>query len=148
MQIHQASDEDITLIAFLFDQYREFYKQPSDLEGAVRFLKERLVLNQSVIFYARDDQGVSLGFTQLFPTFSCLSMKRSWILNDIYVTPSARGRHVGRALLERAEKFARSTEARSLTLKTAVDNVPAQALYNSLGWIRNEKFFSYDLDLG
>ncbi len=50
-------------------------------------------------------------------------------------------------LLHGALVFALENHAKGLTLKTAVDNYVAQALYESLGWQRDEDFFSYNLDL-
>jgi ribosomal protein S18 acetylase RimI-like enzyme len=52
---------------------------------------------------------------------------------------------VGRALLECARVFAEETQARGLTLQTAVDNYPAQTLYEAAGWKREEQFYSYHL---
>lgn len=90
------------------------------------------------------DKPVAYGFIQLYPTFSSVSIKRLWILNDLFVIPEGRRQGVGTKLLERARAFAVETHAKGLTLKTAVENVSAQALYESLGWQRDNHFFSYD----
>ena len=86
-----------------------------------------------------------LGFTQLYPAFSSVRMRRSWVLNDLFVAPDARGKGVARALMDRARQFAADNGIASLSLATAIDNHPAQALYESLGWVRDEKFYHYDL---
>ncbi len=52
---------------------------------------------------------------------------------------------VGRALMERARSFAQDNGAAGMALSTAVDNGPAQALYESLGWLRDEDFYTYEL---
>ena len=59
--IVRATIEDVPLIAPLFDGYRQFYKQPANLEGARHFLTERLEENSSVIFLAlrTDEKGMS-----------------------------------------------------------------------------------------
>jgi ribosomal protein S18 acetylase RimI-like enzyme len=147
--IVRATIEDVPLIAPLFDGYRQFYQQPSNLEGARHFLTERLEEKSSVIFLAlrTDEKGEQqpCGFTQLYPSFSSVSMKRLWILNDLFVAPEARRLGVSRALLERARTFAAETQAQGLTLSTAVDNYTAQALYESAGWKRDEEFYAYHL---
>ena len=147
--IVRATVEDVPLIVPLFDGYRRFYKQPSNLEGAQLFLTERLEENSSVIFLAlgTDEKGEQqpCGFTQLYPSFSSVSMKRLWILNDLFVAPEARRSGAGRALLERARTFAAETQAKGLTLSTAVDNYKAQALYEAAGWKRDEEFYAYRL---
>ena len=89
IEIIQASLEHVEVLTPLFDGYRQFYKQPSNLEGARRFLSERLANKESVIFLASNEEE-GLGFIQLYPTFSSIVLKRMWILNDLYVLPDAR----------------------------------------------------------
>lgn len=81
MNIRQAKTSDAAAIAPLFNQYREFYRQASDLQGAEAYLKARLENHESVILIA-EENGEFIGFTQLYPTFSSVSMKRIYILND------------------------------------------------------------------
>jgi ribosomal protein S18 acetylase RimI-like enzyme len=49
--------------------------------------------------------------------------------------------------MEAAARFARATGAAGLELATAKSNAPAQRLYESLGWQRDEAFYQYGLDL-
>lgn len=151
MQIIRATSAHVSLVAPLFDLYRQFYKQPSDLEAAAKFIDERLRREESVIFLALKDAACSnpaLGFTQLYPSFSSTSMRRLWILNDLYVVSAARKLGVGRALMERARQFAIETGAEGLALETATDNFTAQRLYEALGWKKDEAFFRYNLLVG
>jgi ribosomal protein S18 acetylase RimI-like enzyme len=145
MKIIQAQPAHLELVVPLFDQYRQFYKQPSDLARARHFLGERLTGGQSVIFIALGVDDVPIGFTQLYPSFSSTSMKRLWILNDLYVIKAQRKNGVARALMERARQLAVETHAEGLTLETATDNLAAQALYESLGYKRDEAFHRYNL---
>lgn len=144
VEVLRATFAHLDALVSLFDGYRQFYKQPSDLEGSRRFLQERLSKGESVIFLAQSG-GQARGFTQLYPSFSSVSMKRLWILNDLFVVPEARGQGVGEALLERARSFAIETGAKGLMLETAVDNTPAQRLYERLGWQRDTHFYVYNL---
>jgi GNAT superfamily N-acetyltransferase len=145
VQVTRAAVDDVETVALLFDAYRQFYQQPGDLDGARTFLAERLESGESVIFLARLDDGTPAGFTQLYPIFSSTSMQRAWLLNDLFVAPAARRAGVGRALLKRAHAFARETNSKELMLQTAVDNLPAQRLYESLGWQRDNDFYVYML---
>jgi GNAT superfamily N-acetyltransferase len=145
VQVTRATVDDIETVAPLFDAYCQFYQQPGDLDGARAFLTERLDRGESVIFLARLDDGTPAGFTQLYPIFSSTSMQRAWLLNDLFVAPTARRAGVGRALLERAHVFARETNSKELMLQTAVDNIPAQRLYESLDWQRDNDFYVYTL---
>ncbi|MEO6927158.1 MAG: GNAT family N-acetyltransferase [Rhodanobacter sp.] len=145
--VRAATVDDLDVLAPLFDGYRQFYRQASDPARARRFLAERLAGHESQILLARDDAGLGLGFTQLYPLFSSVRAVRTYLLNDLYVAPAARRRGVGHELLIAAADHARSLGAASLSLSTALDNLPAQALYESLGWQRDQGFCEYALVL-
>ena len=142
MEIVRATADDLEELIPLFNGYRIFYEQASDLGGAHNFLKERLDGDESVIFLAVDENGQGLGFTQLYPSFSSVSMQRVYILNDLFVDASARGRQVGTGLLDRAKEFAFSQGAKGLVLETAADN-PAQKLYEKNGWTKDTALHYY-----
>lgn len=144
MRLHEAGPDDAERLAPLFDLYRQFYQQPSDAQGARDFLSERLKGKESVIFFLADaDKSSVAGFVQLFPSFSSVSMKKLWILNDLFVAEPFRRRECARKLLQRAEEFARATGAKGLTLKTASDNIPAQTLYQDCDWKMDEVFLTF-----
>jgi ribosomal protein S18 acetylase RimI-like enzyme len=146
MHMKRAGVADLDVVAPLFDAYRQFYGQSSDIPAARAFLGERLRREESVIFVAvTDEGGEALGFTQLYPSFSSVSVRRLWILNDLFVSPAGRGKGVGRRLLERAREWAIESDAKGLTLATAVNNAAARALYESCGWQRDEEFEHYTL---
>lgn len=148
MNIRQAKTDDIGRLAALFDAYRQFYARPSDLAMSREFISQRLQRDESVIFLA-EEEGETLGFVQLYPVFSSTSPRpgRLWLLNDLFVTPAARGRGVGRHLMDRARRLAEETGACGLELATARTNHNAQALYESLGYRRDDDFFHYELML-
>ena len=132
MNIVKAHIEHLDLVVSLFDAYRVFYKRPSDKEGAKQFLFERLKNRDSIIFLAFvDDETV--GFTQLYPSFSSVSMQPIYILNDLYVDKSHRKKGVGVALLNKAKQLCREHNYKGVGLQTETTN-PAQHLYESLGW--------------
>jgi GNAT superfamily N-acetyltransferase len=145
--VRQATIFDLEVIVPLFDAYRQFYRRPSDPDLARRFLVERFQHHESIIFLAFVEDGTAVGFTQLFPSFSSLSAARSFILNDLFVSPEARRKKVGAALLDAAARFGRGVGAVRLTLSTEVTNLTAQALYEKEGWTRQTAFYSYDLAL-
>lgn len=145
--IRQAVLSDIDAVSILFDAYRQFYGQTSDEAAAKTFLRARFEHGQSVVLLAKS-QGQAVGFTQLYPSFSSVSMARVFVLNDLFVAPTARRLGVGEALLAAAAAHARQLGAVRLSLNTDVQNLPAQALYASLGWERDQKFYAYHLALG
>jgi GNAT superfamily N-acetyltransferase len=147
LNIIRANFTHLDQVAPLFDGYRVYYAQTTDIESSKEFIRQRIVLQDSVIFLAVDDNGKGLGFTQLYPTLSSVSMGRVWILNDLFVHPDARKQGVGRLLLERAKQFGIEHGALRLQLSTELTNSSAQSLYESLGWQRDEEFYHYSLSL-
>jgi ribosomal protein S18 acetylase RimI-like enzyme len=145
--VRPATVHDLDTVAALFDAYRQFYRQPPDRQRARDFLAERFRHHESVIFLAFDENGVAVGFTQLYPLFSSVSANRKYLLNDLYVVPAARRSGAARELLTAAAQFARANGAASMSLSTALDNQPAQDLYESLGWKRDTEFCEYNLTL-
>jgi GNAT superfamily N-acetyltransferase len=144
LTVIRATLDHLEELVPLFDGYRQFYQQVSDQAAARHFIQQRLAQDESVIFLAMLGEQAS-GFTQLYPSFSSVSMKRLWILNDLFVAPTARGQGIGEALLERARQFTLETGAKGLMLETAVDNLTAQRLYERLGWQRETQFYVYNL---
>jgi GNAT superfamily N-acetyltransferase len=149
IEIAQATFADLPLVVPLFDAYRQFYGQSSDLTGAHRFLQAHLEKQTSVIFLAfahvAGGQRQASGFTQLYPSFSSVSMQPLWILNDLFVAPEARTLGAGTALLEHAKAYAIQTGAKGLTLTTQVNNLVAQRVYENAGWQRDQEFYTYTM---
>lgn len=144
MTVIKADKTHLDLIAPLFNLYRQFYAQPSDPAKARDFIKERLDKEDSVIFLALSENKGPMGFVQLYPSFSSVSMKRLWILNDLFVAEKFRGKGCAKQLIKKSESYAQDSQARGLTLKTAIDNTSAQKLYLSLDWKKDERFLSFN----
>ena len=140
MIIRRAKKKDIDQLSVLLDKYRIFYKQKSDVDSAKSFLKKRMKRKESVIFVAEERKNL-VGFTQLFPIFSSVSMQRTWLLNDLYVNEKARGIGAATALLNAAKDFGAETNSKWLLLQTAADNFTAQRVYEKNGWIKETDFF-------
>ncbi|KAA0965717.1 GNAT family N-acetyltransferase [Sporosarcina sp. ANT_H38] len=142
MSILKATVSDLDSLAELFDLYRLFYQQKSDLSGARKFIKERLHNEESVIFIAYDGSD-SIGFVQLYPSFSSVSMKRTWVLNDLYVKENGRGKGFGEKLIRTAIAFAEETDAKGVLLETGKENVTAQSLYEKIGFNKETNHFYF-----
>lgn len=135
------SIDDCPEVAYLFDSYRVFYEKKSDVDGARAYLSERLSRKESIILVALADE-VVVGFTQLYPSFSSVSMQPLYILNDLFVTAQNRGQGIGEALLDAAEKIGRELAWKGMVLETAHDN-PAQRLYERKGWSEDKDYKHY-----
>ena len=131
--IRRATLDDLDAVAPLFDAYRVFYHQPTDVDRARDFLYERMQNAESVVLVAERNNAI-VGFTQLYPIFSSVRTARTWLLNDLFVHADARRHGVANALLDGAADFAREQGAAGLMLETTTDNGPARALYRAAGW--------------
>ena len=131
--LRRATLDDLDAVAPLFDAYRQFYSQPTDVMRARDYLQARMTFGESVVLVA-ERAGQVVGFTQLYPIFSSVRTARTWLLNDLFVAESARRFGVARALLDAAANFAREEGAAGLMLETTRDNGPARALYRAAGW--------------
>jgi len=142
--IRRATTDDIEQIAKLFDDYRVFFQQTSDLSAAKEFLSDRLRNSESIIFCAYTADSRYLGFAQLYPSFSSVSAKRVWILNDLFVHKTARGMGIGKKLLNELAVFSEETQAKAILVETTISNTGAQKLYESNGYQKMSKRIFYE----
>ena len=147
MPIQAATAADLDELSELFCAYLTFYQVAKPRAQVRDFLAARLDNADSTILLARDAHGAALGFVQLYAFFSSLALQPAWLLSDLYVHKSARRQGVGEALMNAARDHAQASGACGLQLETAKSNLPGQALYERLGYVRDEVFFTYWLSL-
>ena len=139
----KASIDDLLPLAMLFDTYRQFYQQTPDLALAKAFIAARLNKQDSMIFVAENSENKLIGFCQIYPSFCSVIAAKIGVLYDLYVNESARKTGAGTALMLAAHEYAAKNGMERLDLTTAKNNHTAQALYESLGWVRDEVFYAY-----
>jgi GNAT superfamily N-acetyltransferase len=144
-EVRRASLADLDAATRLFEGYQAFYGREHPQGAARAFLAQRLERGDAVVLLAWRE-GEAVGFAQLYPSFASLSLAPSWILNDLFVDTAVRGGGVARALMEAVRQLARTNGAAEVFLQTARDNAPARALYESLGYARDDHYLVYTLD--
>ena len=146
LSIRLAALPDLAAVAALFDAYRQFYEQPADAGLALHFIGERMRRQESVILVAQSAEAADsiVGFCQLYPSFCSVIAQPICTLYDLFVAPDARKSGAGRALMQAAHEHAKQHGFARLDLSTARTNDKAQALYESLGWVRDEVFLYYN----
>lgn len=144
ISVREAAAADIAAVSELFDCYRRFYEQPPDLPLARTFITDRIINCESVILVADSNPSGMAGFCQLYPSFCSVEAKPIYVLYDLFVLPLMRKSGVGRTLLQAAEARALVDGKKRIDLTTARTNTPAQALYESAGWARDDIFFAYN----
>ena len=146
MNVTLADSNNIPKLANLFNQYRIFYGEETNLQAATSFLQSRFKDKDSVILIAQENSQIG-GFIQLYPSFSSVGMQKIWILNDLFVATDFRRQNVARNLMKSAKKYAMETGALRIDLATQISNIYAQNLYESMGYTKNESFFYYSLSI-
>ena len=145
--IRKATLSDLDSIYPLFNKYRLFYGKSDNLRLSKKFISDRLENDESIVIVAQCSHNNTVGFVQLYPTFSSLSVKKVLILNDLYVKGEYRNQGVGELLMNFARKYAIEIGAISLSLETSIENKVAQYLYEKLGYINDKKTLHYQLTI-
>lgn len=146
LETRLLNSTDLQTTSVLFDEYRQFYGQESDLKATKKFLSERFNRHDSFLIGAFDDSK-QIGFEQLYPSFSTIFMKRKLILNDLFVSESSRRSGTATALLKAAKTLAIDTDTYFLVLATQLTNSSARTLYKQSGWIEEQEFIYYNYRL-
>ena len=146
-KVLRASISDVNEVAKLFDLYRQFYDQKSDIQLSEEFIMNRIFKDESVILLAIDQSEEVVGFCQMYPSFCSVIASPIYVLYDLFTSQNKRNLGIGKALLIAAEKQAKLVGAHRLDLTTAKNNIVAQTLYESLGWKKDEVFFTYNRDV-
>jgi ribosomal protein S18 acetylase RimI-like enzyme len=144
IEIKKINSSENEIVSELFNKYRIFYKQPSDIELAKTYIKERLEQNEAQIYVAfAKENPKPIGFTLLYPKFSSVSAKKNWHIGDLYVEIDQRKKGIGEKLLNTALNFAKNEGATFISLNTATDNYSAQKLYENFGFLKQEFLSGY-----
>ena len=146
-KIIKAEEKHIEKIGILFDLYRQFYKYESNLVESTNYIKDRINNNESTIFIAISDADEAIGFVQLYETFGSLDLGKIIILYDLYVKEDHRKNNIGRKLMIKSHEYAKKINAKRIQLSTAIDNYIGQSLYESLGYVKDDDFYTYDFEI-
>ena len=145
--IIEAKSKHIEQVGELFDLYRQFYKYESNLIESTNYIKDRIKNNESIIFIAINDTNEAIGFVQLYETFGSLDLGKIIILYDLYVKKNHRKNNIGKQLMIKSHEYAKKIKAKRIQLSTAIDNFIGQSLYESLGYVKDIDFYTYDFEI-
>ena len=146
-EIIKANVNHIKQVGELFDLYRQFYKYVSNINESTDYISERMKNNESIIFIATSKQKEVMGFVQLYETFGSLDLGKIIILYDLYVKKDHRKNKIGRQLMLKSHEYAKKINAKRIQLSTATDNFIGQSLYESLGYVKDIDFYTYDFEI-
>lgn len=147
VEIAPVSAEQFEELLPLIAAYQRFYEVDDIDEDRNRAFFRRFIApsEEGLLLGARED-GRLVGHACLYWHKSSLLAAETVLLYDLFVVPEARGRGVGRALIEASAEIARGRGAAQLEWTTAPDNHTAQRLYDSLPTERSE-WVEYEMEL-
>lgn len=146
MIVRRATLQDLQPLAVLFDEYRQSYGQPSNLNLSAQFLKQRFENAESIIFVNLKGD-VLTGFVLLYLGFSSIRCSTYYILDDVYVSPAFRRQGAARQLIDTAILFAQQEGADKIWVDTPQDNPQSHQLYESMGFKQHTLLRSYECQL-
>jgi GNAT superfamily N-acetyltransferase len=145
--ISPVTSDEFELLLPLIAAYQRFYEvEEIDVERNRSFFLRFLAPSEIGMLLGAREGGRLLGYACLYWHFSSLQAKDSVLMNDLYVEAGARGKGVGRALIEASADVARERGAVHLEWATAPDNHTAQRLYDSTG-AEHSEWVEYELGL-
>ena len=144
MRIIPANLEHLDHLLPMFIRYRELYGAMPQLEASKNFLIERLNSKEALILLAFEND-TALGFSLVYPSFSSVSLRPIWIINDMYVAEEARRKYVANQLLQTITEQARANNVVRLRVSILASNDIAQRLYESADFIEDKHFRNYIL---
>jgi GNAT superfamily N-acetyltransferase len=147
IEIAPVGDAEFEQLLPLIGAYQRFYEvEDVDEERNRSFFRRFLAPSEDGMLIGARDGGRFLGYACLYWHFSSTLARETVLMNDLYVEADARGKGVGRALIEASRDVARKRGAAHLEWATAPDNLTAQRLYDSTGAERSE-WLEYELGL-
>lgn len=142
LTIRTATPADLDALAPLFDAYRQFFTGKPDLDVSRRFLGERLERGESVVL-AAFEEGVALGFLQLYPLFSSWYCRRQWFLSDLYIVESRRKEGIGKKLVRACIDFGKQSETRAILVELPFSEPHLVKFYGEFGFAKDDVFDLY-----
>jgi GNAT superfamily N-acetyltransferase len=142
LSVRQATIQDLPNVIPVFDCYREHFKQQKNPLAVEKFLFEKFEHRESVL-YIVEQQTEIIGFAQLYPVFSSLTLQRVWLLNDFYIAEKYRRNGVGNQLFAALKEFCLLTKSKGIELSVEHTNIKGWTFWEKQGFKLDEAFRYY-----
>jgi GNAT superfamily N-acetyltransferase len=146
MAVREATDSDLPALAPLLRGYVTFYEtNPSD-EQLAEMARSVIAApeDQAFLLVATDDEDQVVGFALNQWKWSSLNGARVVVMDDLFVTDSARGAGHADALIGAVADVARRHGAPLISWFTMPDNKRAHTVYDRVGG-KAETLLEYEL---
>jgi GNAT superfamily N-acetyltransferase len=134
LTVREAIPDDVTDILRFIRELAIYEKAEHEVEATVESLTASIFGEKSVTrALICEEDGAALGFAVWFFSYSTWQAKNGLYLEDLYVTASARGRGVGKALLKRLAAIAVEAGCGRFEWSVLDWNEPAIRVYEAIG---------------
>ncbi|WP_374942908.1 GNAT family N-acetyltransferase [Sphingomonas sp.] len=141
MIVRAATPADVATILGFVRDLAAFEREPDAVEATEVTLGEALFgAHPAAEAVVAEREGAAVGFALFFHNFSTWTGRRGLYLEDLYVTPEARGRGVGRALLQHLAALALDRGCVRFEWSVLDWNEGAVRFYRSLGAVGMEEW--------
>ena len=131
--IRPATPQDAALILRFIRELAEFEREPDAVKATEESLKHALFDERSAEAVIAEQEGKPMGFALFFHNFSTWTGRKGLYLEDLYVTPEARGSGVGTALLRHLAGIALDRDCGRFEWAVLDWNTPAIDFYTAVG---------------
>ena len=132
--IRPARAADVATILRFIRELAAYEREPDAVDATEASLTEALFgSSPAAEAVIAETNGTAAGFALFFHNFSTWTGKRGLYLEDLYVTPDARGRGVGKALLRHLAALAVARDCARFEWSVLDWNAPAIAFYDAVG---------------
>lgn len=142
MALVRATKLDFNVVTSLVDEFHRYEGITVDVElrdAAVNVLLQPDA-TAGAIYLVKDTQHTVLGYIVLCFGFSIESGGKDAFVDELYLKPAARGRGVGKTVLNEIEGIARNAGVTKLHLEVSRDNSRAKHYYMKAGFAAREKY--------
>lgn len=138
--IRSAEPADVATILRFVRELAVFEREPDAVLATEPMLHEALFGARPAAEAVIAEDGEPLGFALFFHNFSTWQGKRGLYLEDLYVTPAARGRGVGKALLRHLAGLAVARDCARFEWSVLDWNADAIAFYRAMGAVGQDEW--------
>jgi ribosomal protein S18 acetylase RimI-like enzyme len=129
----------VSHLAALLDGYRTHFGSPSDPDGVLAWLQERIGTTGLTAYLAWTPRcsrarPEAVGMAVVVQSPASLSLSDYWNVRDLFVAVEHRRRGVARTLLDEIVRRATTARVPRLAVQTDEDNAAALSLYRDFGF--------------
>jgi GNAT superfamily N-acetyltransferase len=143
IRIRDAVPEDVPAILRMIRELAEFERQPDAVVATeADLLRDGWGPHKRFACRMAELDGAAVGFALWFHSYSTWEGRAGIYLEDLYVSPAARGRGVGERMIVDLAQIALREGFRRLDL-SVLDWNPARSFYHRLGFEHRSDWLSY-----